>query len=735
VNQGTSFLPKDRERGNLCISVGHQSNTRVYSLLEKQIHSLKPVVERLKKAAGIREKLTILDEHPDVKGFLENRTFLAELPLDSQLIVKSIIVVGQAESVLEGLQEANQRFKDLIEALLPVEKFYSEMGGIVGYHWLTLFSLCSQQGSTTPNVSYLCPQGVDISKSSKAVRQAIFWGIENLPLMAEIYPVGGAADRLRLQDEKSGMALPAAKLLFGGRTLLEGMVVDLQAREYLYYKLFGKQLTTPIAMMTSQEKDNHAQIRSICQEKEWFNRPEESFFFFCQPLVPSLTKAGNWCVRGPLKLLMKPGGHGVIWKLARDEGVFSWFDSMQRKKALIRQINNPIASIDNGLLAFTGLGCQEDKHFGFASCPRQIKASEGINVLIERETGYTLTNIEYCDFDKYRIVDEPAEEGSPYSPFPSNTNILFIDLQAVCALVDHCPLPGMIVNLKKSTYRQESGEIREEEIARLESTMQNIADCFSESSPQSKTFLTLNERHKTISTAKREFVPGSSLLETPEGCFLDLMRNAYELLACSCGMQVPPVHDSATFFAQGPSFICFYHPALGPLYSLIAQKIRGGRMHPGSELQLEIAEVDIEALDLAGTLCIHAESVMGHGEDGSLRYSEQTGKCTLKNVCIRNLGIDGEARHIFWKKEIFRKEACTIILRGNGEFHAENTTLEGNLFIEVEEGTRVTARMEKGRLHLRKEPISSPTWQWEYSWNEEYEMELKKIAGVCTPAI
>ncbi len=698
----------------------------------KQANFLKSLVDRLKLSRDLNEKLKVLDAHPAVNEFLEKpsliRTFLDGLPPDHALVIKAMIAVGQAEHVLavdEDFRGVRARFKELIESLLPVEKCYAEIGGIVGYHWLMLSFLRPQQKAELPSVAYHRPEGVDISEDSPAVRQAVVWGIKSLAQMAEIYPVGGAADRLRLKDESSGEALPAAKLFFSGRTLLEGMIEDLQAREYLHYKLFGNQLATPIAMMTSQEKNNHAHIRSICKESGWFDRPEESFFFFCQPLVPSLSKEGKWCVEGPLKLLMKPGGHGVIWKLARDEGMFDWLGRKRRTKALVRQINNPIAGIDQGLLAFTGIGCREDKHFGFASCPRQVKASEGINVVIEQEAGYTLTNIEYCDFKKYQIVDEPAYPGSSYSKFPSNTNILFVDLQAMEAAVDKNPLPGMIAHFKKSVYRQESGEIKEEEIARLESTMQNIADCFCESDPQRKTFLTYGERHKTISTAKREYLLGSSLLETPEGCFLDLMKNAYELLAGKCGMQVPAIRRAATFFARGPSFIYFYHAALGPLYSIIAQKLRGGRIGLGSELQLRIAEVDIEALDLEGTLLIQAEALMGHKEAGGpLFYSEQTGKCTLKNVSIRNQGIDWDAPNVFWKNEVFRKESCEIVIRGNGEFYAENLVLEGNLSIEVEDGVRLTAIRESGRLLFRKEPISSPSWHWKYTLTQENEIKL-----------
>jgi hypothetical protein len=47
--------------------------------------------------------------------------------------------------------------------------------------------------------------------------------------MGEIYPLGGAGDRLGLVDERSGECLPVAMLPYCGRTLLEGLIRDLQA--------------------------------------------------------------------------------------------------------------------------------------------------------------------------------------------------------------------------------------------------------------------------------------------------------------------------------------------------------------------------------------------------------------------------------------------------------------------------------------------------------------------------
>lgn len=51
---------------------------------------------------------------------------------------------------------------------------------------------------------------------------------QGLPNLGEIYPLGGSADRLGLVDLETGECLPAAMLPYCGRTLLEGLIRDLQ---------------------------------------------------------------------------------------------------------------------------------------------------------------------------------------------------------------------------------------------------------------------------------------------------------------------------------------------------------------------------------------------------------------------------------------------------------------------------------------------------------------------------
>ena len=80
-------------------------------------------------------------------------------------------------------------------------------------------------------------------------------------------------------------------------------------------------------------------------------------------------------------MVMRPGGHGVIWKLMWDEGVFEWLKKRNRRAAIVRQISNPMASTDATLFGLSGMGLSQNKAMGFASCERVVGASEGMNVV------------------------------------------------------------------------------------------------------------------------------------------------------------------------------------------------------------------------------------------------------------------------------------------------------------------------------------------------------------------
>lgn len=594
-----------------------------------------------------------------------------DLSDEEKLAIVQVEKIGQAESVFSGFVDGSI-FRELLAKLVAIDRFYREIGGIIGYQTKILELLRGDIDEKFSGAQFHSPAFIDISNPNDEVKEAIQWGIDAMPEMAEIYPLGGAADRLHLLEEKTGIELPAAKLVFAGKTLLERLIQDLEARELLYYKKYGVRLTTPIAIMTSHEKNNHAHVMQICEDFKYFGRPKGLFRFFSQPLVPAVTREGSWCMAAPLKPVFKPGGHGAIWKLARDEGIFDWLQSLNRSKCLVRQINNPIAGLDYGLLAFTGIGWKKKMVFGFASAPRLLKAAEGVNVVVEKGSQIVLTNIEYCDFHKFGIEDTPLVEHEPYSRFSSNTNILFADLNAISNAVKECPFPGLLVNAKKGSFVSLNGEKREEIIARLESTMQNIADVFVEEKKESfiteRTFVTYNVRHKTISTAKRAFVSGGSYQETPESCFYDLMLANRELLV-SCNVKLPEKRGVDEYLKYGPEFLFLYHPALGPLYSIIQEKIKGGSFELGSCCILELGEFYASNLQINGKL-----EVVG------------SGSCILENVKISNRGVDWSLSSPFWKMNLKTEESVKIILKGQSQFIARNIEFKGNQTFVVEDG-------------------------------------------------
>ncbi|HEV8051911.1 MAG TPA: hypothetical protein VGP47_05405, partial [Parachlamydiaceae bacterium] len=641
-----------------------------------------------------------------------------------------------------SVKNPKKSLNTLVQKLIDLEKFYDVKGGIVGYELIIMKLLNEkEQCAHHDDVVYEMPAGLDISHSSKELDDSIRWGIESMRLMGEMYPLGGAADRLNLQDDETGEPLPAAQLRFCGRTLLETLIRDLQGREFLYFKLFDKQLVTPIAMMTSHEKNNHFRIIELCESNEWFGRPQDSFRFFIQPLVPVVTTEGEWAVQAPMSPILKPGGHGVIWKAALDAGIFDWFDELQKKKLLIRQINNPIAGVDTGLLAFTGIGCQKDKDFGFASCNRMIASSEGMDVLKEVKQAdgyeYCITNIEYTEFIKHGIADAPDHQGSPYSRFPANTNILFGDLAAIRQALSVCSIPGMLINLKnKSVCYSKAGPV-EKLAGRLESTMQNIADFMVDKSPKKllkkeidglRTFLTYNERRKTISVTKQSFVSGKSLTDTPEGCFYDLTKNYRDLLINYCRMNLPLEQDEKDYLSSGPDCVVLFHPSLGMLYSVIGQKIRGGKLAKGAELVLEISEAHIVDLDLEGSLLIEAEAIMGRADGESLLKfdANQCGKCTLVNVKVKNQGMEPTGKNA-WQCQYNRKEALRITLHGNAEFFAENVRLEGDVHFDVPDGHRLVVYQQGSEIAWHFEKIPGASWKWEYSFDDDARIVLEKL--------
>lgn len=662
--------------------------------------------------------------------------------------------------------------RSLLKTLGEIEQFYDCIGGIIGYQIMVLELLTQStyrghapNWSQHTNKSMECqfleihpPNVLDLSKDIEYGSQAALWGIEGLPDLGEIYPLGGSADRLGLVDPDTGECLPAAMLPYCGRTLLEGLVRDLQAREFLYFKLNGKQCITPVAIMTSSAKNNHERITSLCERLRWFGRGRSSFQLFEQPLVPAVSaEDGQWLLTRRFIPVCKPGGHGVIWKLAYDKGIFKYFRNHGRKGATVRQVSNVVAATDLTLLALAGIGLRHGKKLGFASCERNSGATEGINVLIEKRNvdgkwAYGLSCIEYTEFDKFGITDGSLSHNSLQAEFPANTNILYVDLpsaELIGSSDNETSLPGMVLNVKKPiTYVDQFGIQHCVSGGRLECTMQNIADnfvntssvrCYKGVEDMLDTFIVYNERRKVTSSAKKKRRHADkSLHQTPDGSLLDIMRNAYDLLS-HCDIKIPEIEGNDKYADSGPPYLIFLHPALGPLWEVTRQKFKGGSISKGSELQIEVAEFLWRDVQLDGSLIVMAENAMGStriDENGEaiLQYGNRCGRCKLDNVKVFNKGINwNSGNNIYWKHDVQRFEAVNVILHGNAEFEAMDVILQGNHVFEVPNGYKLKITSGNSGLAVQLNPIEevlmdSGSWFWKYKINSTHvQLELVEL--------
>lgn len=716
-------------------------------ILKEKIKYYRALLNELLQKQTLKEKIKVLDKTIEVHNFfsiLEKNIFI-NLTLEQLFIIKILIVSGQSEILINDAKDLNlQKIVCLIDILLKVERFYDSIGGILGYHTTVLELLYAQLKNidTDKDIEhYSHPKMIDIIQETPYVSYLNRRGIESIHMIGEMYPIGGAGDRLHLIDQMTGELLPVAMLPFLGRSLLEGMIRDTQAREYLYYQLYGDSICTPIAIMTSLEKNNRKYIENLLEQKNHFNRPKNSYQIFDQPLVPVVSEYGTWVIKDFHELTLKPGGHGVLWKQALDEGIFDWFKTLNKTKLLIRQINNPIASTDYGILSLLGYGIDNDKAYGVLSCKRLVHSPEGMNVFCERETNYGyeygITNIEYTEFSKKGIEDRPVEENGLFSVYPSNTNILFVDIESVIEAVKINPIPGMIINMKTEfTHLNSKGEPEGVLGGRLESTMQNIVDVMFDKFPvrqeiidqkDLKTFLLFNERHKTISVTKNRFKGFHQLEGTPFHSHYTLLKNYHDLLKNYCNIIVPEFCSFKEYIEFGPNFIVDLHPAIGPLWRIISQKINGGEIFDHSELILEIANLEIKDFYLRGSFLIQSNDPMGiKFSESKLNYSHYGGRCTLYNVKIINNGINKSYRNVYWSNEIKRKESFTLILHGNSEFYAKNVNFEGNYLIEVEDGFVVEAYDHRGKVKFKKKKINEPRWIWNYHYDENNQIILRK---------
>lgn len=687
------------------------------------------LLERLSPCKTPEERLAVLEKlfppNATLSKYSDLQSWYKKASTAEKIVLEEIVALDQFSHIFAGyenLPNKNEKLQEFICSLVAVDTFYLPIGGLIGYQDTILRLFLTKD--TPPDASkFSLPPLTDIRQKNEETWKLAYDGVKNLPSSAEILVLGGAGDRLNLIDEKTNEPLPAACLLFDGKTLFEGLLRDIEAQEYFHYQVFGKQISLPVVIMTSFVKDNNKHITDMGKKANWYGHNPEAIQIIIQDQVPVVALDGEWVTMAPLTLDMKPGGHGIIWKLAKDSGTFQWLRSRNCSSFVVRQVNNPFVGLDNTLPVFIGYGITHHKAFGFASIPSRPGLSEGLNILaFKPDNTAAISNIEYTQFATLKnLRPDLFKEGA----CPANTNALFGNISAIEKAVKRNPFPGTIVNAKATPEALRNLGTKKIS-ARLECSMQNIADELS--SPVTPntvpdkdslaTFLLLQEREKLMSVAKKAFIPAQSPLETPESCYYDWLKACRRLLTENCGFTLPKEQTLEEYLKEGPSFTFSFNPALGPFWEVIGQKVHTGTLSSGSDLTLDIAEISCNNLDLSGSLSIKALAPTGplSEKEGTI-FSNKVGRALLKNVTIQNKGFDSRTATQALKKSSKPQEQVEIILEGFSEVVAQDVTITGPLYLFVPDGQRATiSSTPSGEPDITFELISSPSWTYSISW-------------------
>lgn len=638
-----------------------------------QSQNLSNWVQALQQQPHIEDRVSyLLQEAPHLADLLSLRPdWWATSSLESRWIALQLALLKFLPATLTDAQ-----LNLYIQSLEPADAFFYKIGGLLGYQSLMEHLLSSSTKESDIHLS--APPTVDIREPS--VRQ--HWTYEGLKLLsstAEIYPIGGAGDRLGYRDPDTGEPLPVALFPFGGKNLLERMIEDLFAREWIWFRLSGKQVRVPLVFMTSHEKQNAQRIQNYIDEKNSWARGFETIRILHQPLVPVIDPTGKWVFLEEGRPFLKPGGHGVLWKLLEEDGILHWLQTLRCLYAVVRQVNNPLANANLNLAALVGYGGHRKASFGLTVCDRPIGAAEGMICLatrqIDSEYQAWLTNIEYTDFKKAGLEDLPRGTGSPFSPYPGNLNLLFCNLKALKPALQNHSIPGVILNFKQTDVPYANG-MQRELVGRLESSMQNLSDAFPTSLPSiSKAYDADNlhafalfiERSAGMSAIKNEWKQTSQqLFETERGAYFDYLSLLFLQLR-KAGWTLPQWTDPY----EAPPIQIEWLPALAPTEELVRQRLRNGKVSPTSELYLDLAEAYLDQVSIKGSLRVHAQQPYGKLIENQVVFSSLCGQVWLEEISIENQGKD---------------QGCFILLEGSSSLFAKNLCLYGPVKIVVPDG-------------------------------------------------
>ena len=509
-------------------------------------------------------------------------------------------------------------------------------------------------------------------------RQAAAWGLEELPRMAEVYPLGGAGDRLGLQDEVT-RRIPACASPSQRAYAHRGAASrSHHARESLCHKVHGTQHVTPVAVMTSAAKGRlHGAVSKLMEDNAVVrvHAEKEAFRLFSRPpWSPTVATRGGdaWCAetrRGRLAVALKPGGHGtnLETRLHDREASLPGSPPTDRRglPPFARSHATPWRARDTTILALSAARRpRRTGTMGFASAASDTSARPGVSVN-PRSVGtgsgtcsYGISNVErYTVLAQHGISDDPAAPGSTESRYRSRhqrpRTSVWRRSATRCSPPQREAFPGMLVE-DLSPLRLASRTTAPRAVAwRLPCrTSRTSSPRVSEGSAWTRSEWETSQRSCCTPFAvasrlrrRRSTIRPRRTSRRPPAVLSWISSRTPRICSIGAGVKHPPPGAPwSSTSPRVPGSSSAPTRRSGPLWDVTEQKIRGGALADRAEVRLEVAEMQWENVSVSARCWWRRKAPLGADAGSALKFDDHAcGRCRPPRRRDQRCGLDRRA--------------------------------------------------------------------------------------------
>lgn len=334
---------------------------------------------------------------------------------------------------------------------------------------------------------------------------------------AFVLVAGGMGERLGFGSETN----PRIKVSIVAETTTEATFMEMYCQYIIaFQKKSGNVL--PLVIMTSDETD--ALTKKFMEKEKHFGLAASQVVYMKQKGVPALSDLeAHIAVAPDGKIIRKPHGHGDVHGLLHKQGLVQKWANENKKWLVVFQDTNPLHF--RCLTAILGVSEKEKFAMNTVAVPRMPGEKVGGITELKKQDGSSMTiNVEYNQLEAVLGKgNDVAVEGSKYSAYPGNTNILVFDIPKMAKILEKSQ--GQVDEFVNPKWKDENVKTELITPTRLECMMQDFPKLMKDGE---KVGFTLLDRDMCFTCVKNQLSDAKNIKSGSPDCALSCEADIYK---------------------------------------------------------------------------------------------------------------------------------------------------------------------------------------------------------------